>query len=173
MSKYAVPWCFRFQNRYDWYKHTVHLTITYWGWVVYICISVFFKYFSQATVCRRLLPNYHINESLFIPIGDLTRKVSEIWSQKQVIAFLKMRSYISRIRIICTSDSNNGCSKTRTYPSIQAFPTMSRIVYKCKVYRTYRQTSNISRTWVGNKIVGHSDAVGASPVACKTWRHSL
>ena len=28
----------------------------------------------------------------------------------------------------------------------------------------YRQTSNISRTWVGNDIVDHSDVVGASPV---------
>ena len=29
---------------------------------------------------------------------------------------------------------------------------------------TYRQTSNISRTQVGNKIVDHSDVVEASPV---------
>ena len=28
----------------------------------------------------------------------------------------------------------------------------------------YRQTSNISRTLVGNEIVDHSDVVGASPV---------
>ena len=28
----------------------------------------------------------------------------------------------------------------------------------------YRQTSNIRRTWVGNKIVDHLDVVGASPV---------
>ena len=28
----------------------------------------------------------------------------------------------------------------------------------------YRQVSNISRTLVGNKIVNHSDVVGASPV---------
>ena len=33
------------------------------------------------------------------------------------------------------------------------------------VIRTiYRQTSNIRRTLVGNKIVDHSDLVGASPV---------
>ena len=29
---------------------------------------------------------------------------------------------------------------------------------------TYRKTSNISHTLVGNKIVDHSDVVGASPV---------
>ena len=28
----------------------------------------------------------------------------------------------------------------------------------------YRQVSNIRRTFVGNKIVDHSDVVGASPV---------
>ena len=30
--------------------------------------------------------------------------------------------------------------------------------------RNYCQVSNISRTLVGNKIVDHSDVVGASPV---------
>ena len=30
--------------------------------------------------------------------------------------------------------------------------------------RYYRKTSNISHTLVGNKIVDHSDVVGASPV---------
>ena len=29
---------------------------------------------------------------------------------------------------------------------------------------TYRKTSNISRTLVGNKIVDNSDVIGASPV---------
>ena len=29
---------------------------------------------------------------------------------------------------------------------------------------TYRQTSDVSRTIVGNKTVGHSDIVGVSPV---------
>ena len=29
---------------------------------------------------------------------------------------------------------------------------------------TYRQVSNIRRTWIGNEIVDHSDVVGASPV---------
>ena len=31
-------------------------------------------------------------------------------------------------------------------------------------YLMYRKTSNISRTFVGNKIVDNSDVVGASPV---------
>ena len=31
-------------------------------------------------------------------------------------------------------------------------------------HRTYRKTSNIRRTLAGNKIVDHSDVVGASPV---------
>ena len=30
--------------------------------------------------------------------------------------------------------------------------------------QTYRQTSNISHTLVGNKIIEHPDVVGASPV---------
>ena len=31
----------------------------------------------------------------------------------------------------------------------------------------YRQVSNIKRTLLGNKIVGHSDKVGASPVGAE------
>ena len=31
-------------------------------------------------------------------------------------------------------------------------------------FRKYRQVSNIRRTLVGNKIVDHSDVIGASPV---------
>ena len=34
-----------------------------------------------------------------------------------------------------------------------------------QVHVYYRKTSNISRTLAGNKIVDHSDVVGASPVA--------
>ena len=34
----------------------------------------------------------------------------------------------------------------------------------CMVEHDYRQVSNISRTLVGNKIIDHSDVVGASPV---------
>ena len=33
----------------------------------------------------------------------------------------------------------------------------------------YRQTSNIRRALVGNKIVDHSDVVGASPVGCSRY----
>ena len=33
-----------------------------------------------------------------------------------------------------------------------------------EIVETYRQVSNIRRTLVGNKIVDHSDVVGASPV---------
>ena len=40
-------------------------------------------------------------------------------------------------------------------------PTYMRYVLKLS---DYRKTSNWSRTLVGNKIVDHSDEVGASPV---------
>ena len=32
------------------------------------------------------------------------------------------------------------------------------------IFLMYRKTSNIRRTFVGNKIVDHSDVVGASPI---------
>ena len=39
--------------------------------------------------------------------------------------------------------------------------------------RTYRKTSNIRRTLVGNKIVDNSDVVGASPVGAAPTTSSL
>ena len=38
------------------------------------------------------------------------------------------------------------------------------LIYSAAHINTYHKTSNISRTLVGNKIVDHSDVVGASPV---------
>ena len=36
--------------------------------------------------------------------------------------------------------------------------------FKIAAYNTYHETSNISRTLVGNKILDHSEAVGAWPL---------
>ena len=41
------------------------------------------------------------------------------------------------------------------------------------IYETYRKTSNISLTLVGNKIVDNSDVVGASPVGAAPTTSSL
>ena len=43
--------------------------------------------------------------------------------------------------------------------------TENRVVINTILNIDYRKTSNMSRTLVGNKIVDHSDVVGASPVA--------
>ena len=44
-------------------------------------------------------------------------------------------------------------------------PEISRVTYSSVLtYNKYRQLSNVRRTSVGNKIVDHSDVVGASPV---------
>ena len=39
--------------------------------------------------------------------------------------------------------------------------------------RNYRQVSNISRTSLGNKIVDHSDVIGASPVGAAPTTYSF
>ena len=36
--------------------------------------------------------------------------------------------------------------------------------WRCDNIFKYCKTSNIRRTWVGNKLVDHSDVAGASPV---------
>ena len=37
----------------------------------------------------------------------------------------------------------------------------------------YRQTSNISRTFIGNEIVGHSDVVGAASAGAAPTTYSF
>ena len=39
--------------------------------------------------------------------------------------------------------------------------------------KSYRKTSNISRTLVGNKIIDNSDVVGASPVGAASTTSSF
>ena len=41
------------------------------------------------------------------------------------------------------------------------------------IHPAYRQTSNISRTLVGLKIIDHSDVVGASPVGAASTTSSF
>ena len=43
----------------------------------------------------------------------------------------------------------------------------------CQNKLTYRKTSTISRTLVGNKIVDNSDVVGASPVGAASTTFSF
>ena len=48
---------------------------------------------------------------------------------------------------------------------LQVFTKLSNYTfYQSESNKMYRQVSNIRRTLVGNKIVDHSDVVGASPV---------
>ena len=45
--------------------------------------------------------------------------------------------------------------------------------YELEIISNYRQTSNICSTLVDNKIVDHSDVVGASPVCAAPTTSSL
>ena len=48
--------------------------------------------------------------------------------------------------------------------TLSEFLTRENALVPGLMLRTYRKTSYISRTLVGNKIVDNSDVVGASPV---------
>ena len=52
------------------------------------------------------------------------------------------------------------CKKRFANPSL----SLMEAWHILNLHNDYTQTSNISRTLVGNKIVDHSDVVGASPV---------
>ena len=61
--------------------------------------------------------------------------------------------------------SESVCGKMAIFPCYFKFGIWMKILIFSKFAITqYRQVSNIRRTLVGNKIVDHSDVVGASPV---------
>ena len=65
-------------------------------------------------------------------------------------------------------ESLQSCTKPSIYVLLQNNSPHKGLVMSSKnvqhKYRVYRKISNIRRTLVGNKIVDHSDVVGASPV---------
>ena len=67
---------------------------------------------------------------------------------------------------------------TEIWSNIYVFQVTSHCVpikyfNKYHIGRCYRQTSNTSRTLVGNKIVDHSDVAGASPVGAAPYSSSF
>ena len=61
---------------------------------------------------------------------------------------------------------HNGTAKHRYTMTYKAMVYVSRGKKSLNTIKNneYRKTSNISRTLAGNKIVDHSDVIGASPV---------
>ena len=50
---------------------------------------------------------------------------------------------------------------------------MGAFTFSCFFIYLYRQASNIRRILIGNKIVDHSDVVGASPVGAASTTSSF
>ena len=76
--------------------------------------------------------------------------------------------------------SDNGLAPNRINPSSEiSTDGLNLLTDICTYMRHstsmsyYRQTSNISRTLVGTKIVDHSDVVGASPVGADSTTSSF
>ena len=94
----------------------------------------------------------HVN-SLW-PSYDIDDKdLGQRWLKWQLVAWWHRTNIdFSLVTLVWHSPESN-------FKSAQAI-----ILYNELENYTYRKTSNISRTLVGNKIVDHSDVVGASPV---------
>ena len=56
---------------------------------------------------------------------------------------------------------------------LQGIPQLSITKIGLKMKIIYRKFSNIRRIFVGNKIVDHSDVVGASPVGAAPTTYSF
>ena len=68
--------------------------------------------------------------------------------------------------IMCWALSNRHADSVVTVELYEAY-------YFSYILQEYRQTSNISHTLVGNKIVYHSDVVGAWPVGAVSTTSSF
>ena len=78
--------------------------------------------------------------------------------------WLKPSSAMDRIGVLMFQFSVRCCIDT--FNTVKSSLQVQHVIYHISVpYMMYRQTSNISCTLVGNKIVDHSDVVGASPVS--------
>ena len=111
--------------------------------------------------CVKQNPDVAVWKSMFLPWN--TRVAS------------KCRPHENRRNVCGTQCLNCMNSKTNLSTEISIFiQILSILLAWIKIYKymygivvwyvIYRQVSNISRTLVGNKIVDHSDVVGASPV---------
>ena len=86
----------------------------------------------------------------------------KIWMQYITIIVIIWRKYgITHYYKVNCSKLIMSCSSLITVLGVAIY--MITFCRAIPVY-VYRQTSNISRTWVGNKIADHSVVVGTSPV---------
>ena len=60
-----------------------------------------------------------------------------------------------------------------SFPYINAINPLWLVMHYGLQSSEYRKTSNITRTLVGNKIVYHSDVVGASPIGAAPTTYSF
>ena len=80
-----------------------------------------------------------------------------------------MNKYVGKSSEISFKDQYS----VRIIIHIHLYSAKVTLRHKPSLFHQYCQTSNISRTVIGNKLVDHSDVVGASPVgANSTIRHS-
>ena len=71
-------------------------------------------------------------------------------------------TFVSHMETINAEPQAFGIKKVQIWRNL--LDDLSMILTQGHVCDTYRKVSNIRRTLVGNKIVDHSDVVGALPV---------
>ena len=83
---------------------------------------------------------------------------------------LKIHGLVKQIVTDGNAFENAACIMS---PILFWTPSANLSYAKARILKNYRKTSNIRLTLVGNKIVDHSDVVGASPVGVAPTTSSL
>ena len=120
--------------------------------------------------------NHHTRSKWFIH-GTKHRKENQLLSQNPLIIYplqhlliqhdTSLDTHNGPYSVISITANKHPCRTPIAMVARAAgigSPEIWVVSFYSRVCFTYRQVSNIRRTLVGNKIVGHSDAVGASPV---------
>ena len=171
--------------RWHWYLKFFILEdkdlLTQWGRVMYICVSKLGHLWFRQWLVAWLAPSHYLNQCWNIVNWTLGNKLHWKFFKLYTFSFKKMHLKMPSGKWLPFCLSLNELILPRQYTCIWLTMASVFMVFTsfqesillsapegwrqfCPKY-IYRQTSNISCTFAGNKIVDHSDVVGASPVS--------
>ena len=162
---------------YELTKDTPYLALSGELW------SVFYEYFNRNWPCYKgfLLYYFHAVTSMVADRWPNTKYlvsslIIQLWSKssRKPIGPSDIAPDFAKCLMICSKSSDILCDHLQTFSWMIEFKCLIIFFQKCLMisykssdildHRDCHQISNIRHTVVGNKIVNHSNVVGASPI---------
>ena len=139
--------CFMILQKKSLQSHIIN-PLTHWGRVTHICVSKFINIHSDNGRRQAII----WASAGILLIGSLGTNFSEMVIEIYIFSFKKMHLKMLSVKVAAI------LSRGRW---VKCWTVLKKYMLCTCIYR---QTSNISCTLVGYKIVDHSDVVRASPI---------